>query len=402
MKMKKFNAPSIAEAMKQIRTELGEDAVILNSKVVVTKKFFGFVKNKSYEVVAGYDQVEKKSTFPSIQDIPTFPPSPFSEEARTTHKNSFIDSPVEQPMKALQAESNVIPGNLVKEIADLKSIMQSMQRMSTQSQYPDELLPFIDFLKQQELGEELITAISDELFMHYNRNGKEITEVEMQEIAKDFLRKELYDLPISGLSYEKKYINVLGPTGVGKTTTIAKMAARSVLEKKKKIGFITTDTYRIAAIEQLKTYAALLQAPIEIVYNAEDYAAAIKKLAHLDLIFIDTAGRNYKEAKYVEDLKKLIHFDDQVESYLVLALTAKQKDLESIIEQFKNLQIEKFIFTKLDETNSIGTMFNLMIKYNKGLAYYTNGQEVPEDLEQPSSDSLLELFFKEKIDERSS
>ncbi|MGN7478511.1 flagellar biosynthesis protein FlhF [Solibacillus silvestris] len=400
MKMKKYNAPSIAEAMKQIRADLGEDAVILNSKVVVTKKFFGLVKNKSYEVVAGYDRVEKKSALSSLRDIPSFPIS-FPDEAKT-EINQPIPSPVEQPKKAPQGDASLLPENLVKEIADLKSMMQSMQRMSTQSQYPDELLPFVDFLKQQELGEELITAISDELFMHYNRNGKHITWNEMQEGAKDYLRKELYDLPISGLSYEKKYINVLGPTGVGKTTTIAKMAARSVLEKKKKIGFITTDTYRIAAIEQLKTYAALLQAPVEVVYNATDYAEAIKKLAHLDLIFIDTAGRNYKEAKYVDDLKSLIRFGEQVESYLVLSLTAKQKDLESIIEQFKDLQIEKFIFTKLDETNSIGTMFNLMIKYNKGLAYYTNGQEVPEDIEQPSSDSLLELFFKENIDEGSS
>lgn len=122
----------------------------------------------------------------------------------------------------------------------------------------------------------------------------------------------------------------------------------------------------------------------------------------MDLIFIDTAGRNYKEAKYVDDLKSLIQFSEQVESYLVLSLTSKQKDLEAIIEQFTNLHIEKFIFTKLDETNSIGTMFNLMIKYNKGLAYYTNGQEVPEDIEQPNSDNLLELFFKENSDERSS
>ena len=113
-----------------------------------------------------------------------------------------------------------------------------------------------------------------------------------------------------------------------------------------------------------------------------DYENAIKKLAHLDLIFIDTAGRNYKEAKYVDDLQKLINFDEEAESYLVLSLTAKEKDLETIIEQFNKIPIEKFIFTKLDETNSIGTMFNLMIKYNKGLAYYTNGQEVPEDIEQ--------------------
>ncbi|WP_274309468.1 flagellar biosynthesis protein FlhF [Solibacillus daqui] len=399
MKMKKYNAPSIAEAMKQIRADLGDDAVILNSKVVVIKKFFGLVKNKSYEVVAGYDRIEKKPMIPSLPDIPSFTTN--DKEQPYILSQPMIQPEKPAPAKAPQANSS-LPENLVKEIADLKAIMQSMQRMSTQSQYPDELLPFVDFLKQQELGEELITVICDELFMHYNNNGNIITWDEMQTIAKDFLRKELYALPISGLSYEKKYINVLGPTGVGKTTTIAKMAARSVLEKKKKIGFITTDTYRIAAIEQLKTYAALLQAPVEVVYNAEDYAAAIKKLSHLDLIFIDTAGRNYREAKYVDDLKALINFNEQAESYLVLALTAKQKDLESIIEQFKDLIIEKFIFTKLDETNSIGTMFNLMIKYNKGLAYYTNGQEVPEDIEQPSSDSLLELFFKENLDERSS
>ncbi|MEK4385143.1 flagellar biosynthesis protein FlhF [Solibacillus sp. FSL W7-1464] len=396
MKMKKYNAPSIAEAMKQIRADLGEDAVILNSKVVVTKKFFGLVKNKSYEVVAGYDKVEKKPTLPSFEDMPAFAPRLIEEEI------SEVASSVEQPKKVPQGAAAGLPDNLVKEIADLKSIMQSMQRRSTQSHYPDELLTFIDFLREQELGEELITGISDELFMYYTKQGKQITWNEMQGVAQDFLRKELYDLPISGISYEKKYINVLGPTGVGKTTTIAKMAARAVLEKKKKVGFITTDTYRIAAIEQLKTYAALLQAPVEIVYNAKDYAEAIQKLDHMDLIFIDTAGRNYKETKYVEDLKSLIQFSEQIESYLVLSLTSKQKDLESIIEQFKNLQIEKFIFTKLDETNSIGTMFNLMIKYNKGLAYYTNGQEVPEDIEQPNSDNLLELFFKENSDERSS
>ncbi|WP_341322701.1 flagellar biosynthesis protein FlhF [Solibacillus sp. FSL H8-0523] len=398
MKMKKYNATSIAEAMKQIRADLGEDAIILNSKVVVKKKFFGLVKNKSYEVVAGYDRIEKKPTISNLPDIPAY--TSLNNEQQHIPSQPMKQSEEPAFAQAPQADSS-LPSNLVKEIADLKSIMQSMQRMSTQSQYPDELLPFVDFLKQQELGEELITAISDELFMHYHKNH-EISWENMQNIAKDFLRKELYALPISGLSYEKKYINVLGPTGVGKTTTIAKMAARSVLEKKKKVGFITTDTYRIAAIEQLKTYAALLQAPVEVVYNAEDYATAINKLAHLDLIFIDTAGRNYREAKYVNDLKTLINFSEQAESYLVLALTAKQKDLESIIEQFKDLTIEKFIFTKLDETNSIGTMFNLMIKYNKGLAYYTDGQEVPEDIEQPNSDSLLELFFKENLDERSS
>ena len=400
MKMKKYNAPSIAEAMKLIRTDLGEDAVILNSKVVVTKKFFGLVKQKSFEVVAGLDQVEKKPLGPPLPDFRPIPVPVQQDELE------LGDAPIPLPITKDYTKNSVnnkaedyssINDELKREIADLKSIMQSVQRQSIQSQYPDELLPFIDYLKCQELSKELITAISDELFKHFKHSDHDILFNEMRELTESYLRNQLTDVEIGGLTYDKKYINVLGPTGVGKTTTIAKMAARSVLEKKKKIGFITTDTYRIAAIEQLKTYAGLLQAPVEIVYNAEDYENAIKKLDYLDIIFIDTAGRNYKEAKYVNDLQRLINFSEQAESFLVVSLTAKERDIESIIEQFNKISIEKFIFTKLDETNSIGTIFNLMIKYKKGLAYYTNGQEVPEDIEQADLENLFELFFQGEV-----
>lgn len=380
MKMKKYNAPSIAEAMKLIRADLGEDAVILNSKVVTKKKYFGLVKEKSFEVVAGVDRVEKQTPVSPLPDF-SVSASSYKEQAASLAKvQEKADTQMNEELK--------------KEIADLKSIMQSLQRHSIQSQYPDELLPFIDFLKRQELSKELITAISDELFQYFKNKNQEISFQDMRAVTEEYLREQLKDVEIGGLTYDKKYINILGPTGVGKTTTIAKMAARFVLEKKKKIGFITTDTYRIAAIEQLKTYAGLLQAPIEIAYNAQDYKQALQKLDHLDVIFIDTAGRNYKEAKYVEDLQRLIDFTEQAESFLVLSLTAKERDVEAIIEQFEEIPIKKFIFTKLDETNSIGTMFNLMIKYKKGLAYYTNGQEVPEDIEQPDLEKIFELFFQ--------
>ncbi|HWL13240.1 MAG TPA: flagellar biosynthesis protein FlhF [Ureibacillus sp.] len=377
MKMKKYTAPSISEAMKLVRSELGDDAVIINSKVIVTKKLFGLIKHKNFEVLAGVDQVETRPTSPRLPDL----------QVMTTRYKELE----EQPKVHID---ETITNELKSELADLKSMMKSMQKQTIQSELPENFLPFFDFLKRQELSEELITAISDELFVHQKEQQAPLAKQQMKEIAKNILRRLLADLPMGGLSYEKKYINVLGPTGVGKTTTIAKMAARSVLEKKKKIGFITTDTYRIAAIEQLKTYANLLQAPVEIVYNETDYRKAIENLAHLDLIFIDTAGRNYKEAKYVEDLKQLINFEQEAESYLVLALTAKEQDMETIIEQFSELPIGKYIFTKMDETNSIGTMYNLMIKYNKGLAYYTNGQEVPEDIEEARLEAVLELLFQ--------
>ncbi|WP_042471945.1 flagellar biosynthesis protein FlhF [Bacillus ndiopicus] len=388
MKMKKYNAPSIAEAMKLIRAELGDDAVILNSKVVVNKKFFGLVKKKSFEVVAGIDKVDARPAFPPLQDLQSLKPimqaaapTVVKEVEQTTSKKASIE------------EESAMTSELKKEIADLKSIMQSLHRQSIQSKYPDELLRLIDYLKQQELNEELITQISDELFVHIE-NIDTIDFNDLQVATERILEKQLRGVAIGGVSDDRKYINVLGPTGVGKTTTIAKMAARAVLEKKKKVGFITTDTYRIAAIEQLKTYAGLLQVPIEIVYSSEDYKAAIEKFAHLDLVFIDTAGRNYKEARYIEDLQRLIDFGDEVQTFLVLSLTSKEHDLDTIIKQFNQIHVEKFIFTKLDETNSIGTMFNLMIKYKKGLAYYTNGQEVPEDIEEPSLEKLFKLFFQ--------
>lgn len=394
MKMKKYYASSIPEAMKLVRAELGEDAVILNSKVVITKKFFGIIKKKSFEVVAGIDSMEPSNVAPApaASHITT----PKKENARLQEITNAVQAKIHQVQPQNDAplhEETGISEDLMKEIADLKSLMHSMHKKTIRDQYPDELLPFIEYLRQQELSEELITTVGDELFTHF-REASEINFSQCKMITKNLLRKELEDLPVGGISYEKKYINVLGPTGVGKTTTIAKMAARAVLEKKKKIGFITTDTYRIAAIEQLKTYAGLLQAPVEIAYNATDFEQAIQRLAHLDLVFIDTAGRNYKEVKYVDDLQRLIKFDDQAESFLVLAMTTKEKDMANIVEQFKQLPIEKFIFTKIDETNSIGTMINLMIKYNKGLAYYTNGQEVPEDIEEADLEVVLNLFFQ--------
>jgi len=279
-----------------------------------------------------------------------------------------------------------------KDIEDLKNMLRSIQRPSFEQQYPQEMMELIHCLKEQELAEELITTVSDELFVHSKQ--QERSKGELVEHIERILAHQLSDLSFGGITYNKKYIHVLGPTGVGKTTTIAKIAARAVLEKKKKIGFITTDTYRIAAIEQLKTYAGLLQAPLEIVYNESDFQAATEKFAHLDIVFVDTAGRNYKEQKFVEDLEALIDLKTNAETFLVLSSTSKERDMEIIIERFQHFPIEKFIFTKLDETNSIGSLINLMVKYKKGLAYYTDGQEVPEDIEEGSPEKVLEMLLK--------
>ena len=369
MKMKKYIASSMATAMKKVQADLGDDAIIASSKVVYSKGFLGMFKKKSFEVIAGVERADRNEML--------YPSKP-------------IQKPIMLDSKVPEDKTNEIK----QELADLKKMMQSMKHQSASVQYLDELSTVIEKLEYQEIDPELITKISDELFTVVKNSKHNLTEQEVQELAKKQISYLLKDLPFGGISYQKKYINILGPTGVGKTTTIAKMAAHAVLKEKKKIGFITTDTYRIAAIEQLKTYANLLQAPVEIVYSRADYEMALLKFKNLDLVFIDTAGRNYKEVKYIRDLEQIIDIEKNVENYLVLSTTAKERDMATIIEQFLAFSVEKLIFTKLDETNTIGSIVNLMVKYKKGLAYYTNGQEVPEDIEEGSVKNVIDLLFQ--------
>ncbi|MFS8630505.1 MAG: flagellar biosynthesis protein FlhF, partial [Bacillales bacterium] len=150
----------------------------------------------------------------------------------------------------------------------------------------------------------------------------------------------------------------------------------------------------IAAIEQIKTYAELLQIPIEVVYEKEDFQKAVVQFADYDYIFIDTAGRNYREKKYIDDLNNLIHFSNDMETFLVLSLTSKMSDMKVIYEQFSKIAISKFIFTKMDETSNIGPMYNMIAKYQKGVAYITNGQSVPDDIMTASAEGIVKSILE--------
>ncbi|EGQ27370.1 MULTISPECIES: flagellar biosynthesis protein FlhF [Sporosarcina] len=365
MKMKKYTAPTMVEAMKKVRGDFGDDAVILSSNVVKTKGFLGLFQKRSVEVVAGFDQTIEKH--------------PIELPARPVVQSTVQTNTTEQLQKEMQEMKNLIKG------------MQQSDR--TLEKFPDELVPLLMKLQSQGLAHEYIVEAGDLLYERMKKEKKDFTNSEQLQIMKEWFSAKLKDVPFGGISYTKKYINVLGPTGVGKTTTIAKIAARALLEEKKKIAFITTDTYRIAAIEQLRTYANLLQAPVEIAYNETDFRAAIEKLQDRDLIFIDTAGRNYKEAKFVEDLQSLVDFSLDMETYLVLSTTSKEQDMDIIIDRFKKFPIEKFIFTKTDETSSVGSMINLMLKHKIGTAYYTDGQEVPEDIIEANVEKLFSLLL---------
>ncbi|WP_318507775.1 hypothetical protein [Bacillus sp. T3] len=175
-------------------------------------------------------------------------------------------------------------------------------------------------------------------------------------------------------------INIIGPTGVGKTTSIAKLATEQVLKQKRRVAMITTDVYRIAAVEQLKTYAGILNVPIEVVRSAEELKLVLTKLEHYDLIYMDTTGRNYKDAAYRKSISEYLDHPFENDNYLVLSMTTKYEDMEHLLTEFIDSPINKLILTKFDETTSCGSILNIAYKYPYQLVYITNGQSVPEDI----------------------
>ena len=385
MKVKKYTAPSMNEAMKKVRAELGEDAVILNSKVSYTGGFIGLFKKKMIQVIAAIDpEVENEKL--EISRVKT-------KQASTA---------VIQP--ALEKEQHDSNRLVETELKELKQMISSMNSRNHFEKFSDDVKEVLLHLKKQDVSDATLFQLGDA--MEEKIKSESVQTVNKDEWAykevKRFFHQFLKEITFGGISYNRKYINVIGPTGVGKTTTLAKMAAEAVIEKRMKIAFITTDTYRIAAIEQLKTYAGLLNVPVEVVYKMEDFKKAIEKFVDYDHVFIDTAGRNFREKKYVEDLQKIIDFDHHMETYLVLSLTSKERDMREIISQFSSIDIDRFIFTKSDETSSYGSMINMMSEAKIGAAYVTNGQDVPEDITEVKEDEIVSMLMKGFSYERSS
>ncbi|HLS53321.1 MAG TPA: hypothetical protein VK031_05070 [Tissierellaceae bacterium] len=201
--------------------------------------------------------------------------------------------------------------------------------------------------------------------------------------------------------FEKKVrtrkVNVfVGPTGVGKTTTIAKIAARESLEKKRSVGLITIDTYRIGAVEQLNTYAEILNVPCEVVQEPKDMQATIRKLRDCDTILIDTLGTSQRNKEKLDDIKKYLdNITNKTNIHLVMSISTDRETTESILENYKKLNYNALILTKLDEISSFSNLWNIVENYSYPIEYFTHGQDVPDDIKRATLDSLID--YSEEI-----
>jgi flagellar biosynthesis protein FlhF len=264
--------------------------------------------------------------------------------------------------------------------------------------YAEELAPRFPELQQQLLNagvsEDLMQEMLDELPDVSAWREQAQSPLALSALRDLIARRVASSGPITLTPGQPKAVALIGPTGVGKTTTIAKLAAHFALVQKKRVALLTVDTYRIAAVEQLKTYSQIIDLPIAVAYSQSEVLPAIEQFADYDLILIDTAGRSQKNIMQVGELKSLLE-TIHCETHLVLSAHIKEQDMLEAAQRFSAARVDHLIFSKLDETSSYGTLLNVADRTGIPLSYLTTGQKVPEDLEIAEGSRLAGLILDE-------
>lgn len=394
MRVKRYVVNALPEAVSRIRTDLGKDAVILDTKEIKVGGFMGMFRKKKMEVIAAVEtnspkqpEAAPRKTNPEVHAV-------VEQILQTAQRGTgggtaVLDPPAPSPVAAavaLQpktADRENQEQYILNEIRDLR---EYMVKLSKQQSFLNELSEPMQQLKerlqQQELDEEWIERIVEGLLEMQKNENRSFQKDEVWQQAKSIIAGWLEPYSNAKISSEARIIHFVGPTGVGKTTTIAKLAAEQTIKRGKKVGFITSDTYRIAAVDQLRTYANILNVPLEVVFSPSDLPKAYRGLAERDLIFMDTAGRNFRSELYVSEVISLLQSNEPNETILVLSLTGKTTDMSIIADRFTKYGIHKVLFTKLDETTVFGAILNLILKYQLQPTYLASGQNVPDDIER--------------------
>lgn len=288
-------------------------------------------------------------------------------------------------------------------LSELRAMKQMMQKLSASGGMAPEPNPVLQELEErllaQEVQPELVAVLLNAIEEQAADSGAELTKEWVAGVAQDQLRIMMGANARKPLQPDTKIAHFVGPTGVGKTTTIAKLAAEQVLKHRRKVGLVTSDTYRIAAVDQLKTYATILGVPLEVVFSPLDLKKALDNLQDCDIIFMDTAGRNFRNEMYVSELNALLHAGVKSETYLVLSLTMKYKDMKAVADNFSKFKLDKVLFTKKDETDTFGSIINLLHEFPLELSYITTGQNVPDDFGIANENDIIALILEGQADE---
>lgn len=399
MIIKKYQGTSEADAVQKAKDDLGKDAVIMNVKIVKQRGLSRLFKKSYTEVTAAVDEPEHRK-----------------EEARPARSHS-------QEVTRTVRETEAIKEAAATKAEEVSSQKQTTDKTSAIEERLDTLAQMLERQiqdpKQEETESEeeqaadpnskIIKLLYDQLVNNEvtEENAKEILDEidnKRQNLQLDDLLASVYQKIVLKLGQMKtielpeehpKLVFFVGPTGVGKTTTIAKLASRYKLEKECRLAIITADTYRVAAVEQIRTYANILSVPIDVVYSADELKQSIEKYQEYDLILIDTAGRSHKNEEQKEDLRQLLEVarDYDQEIYLVVSATTKYRDLVKITQTYSDISSYRLLFTKTDETGALGNILNIRMLTQAPLSYMTFGQNVPDDISETDAQYIAKQLL---------
>ena len=430
------------EALRMVKAELGPDAMILSTKKERTGGIFGFFSKQVYRVTAALDPVRK----PVPQAAPATPivreAQPRERTAREEMESSML-APLARELKDLRekvesltrrdvearaeakafdgAETTEAPGgglnlkNIPRsDLEDIKKLLlatlaKSQEGGTRNVQWPSitveseldkqsgaDLLPDDSPLARElvysGVSPELIRKIVDTLNALPLQSGDQTVKGRLVETLGRLIK---FAGTLKLKKNSPRIIALVGPTGVGKTTTTAKLAAMYALNRGNKVALITMDIFRVGAVEQLKTYSRIMGIPLEVASTPKELEKAVEKHSSCDLILIDTAGRSHKDKEKLDEMKNFLEDKIPIEVYLCLSATTKDRELEEILSRFRIFQVSKVVFTKIDECESFGNMVNLLMKDNLQIAYFTTGQRVPEDIEIATPAKLADMIFCE-------
>ena len=424
MIIKRFQAKTEQEAVENAKKELGSGVVIMNVKNVKKKGIFALFKRTLVEVTVALEEENERTTIP-VKSV-TVAPKTEHVKKQDTPNNLVKEEAAPIPLTALEQLARVQEQNIkeqrereaaAKAAGTNVSASTGIISSANTTALEEKLDNLENLLKQQideketakenkaEVSEEdkeqmkfikllYNTMIDNEVHEKYaNQIIEEVEKGATPNMAFDYFLSNVYQKMILKFGKPRqiepstngpKVVFFVGPTGVGKTTTIAKIASKLCVEDKKKVALLTADTYRIAAAEQLRTYANILEVPFRIIYSDQEVEPIYHEFGDYDYILVDTAGHSHQNEEQKTNSRLMIHsLDDvaQTEVYLVLSATTKYKDLISIADTYKEMTDFTLIFTKLDETTSLGNLLNLRLHTDAEMSYVTCGQNVPEDME---------------------
>lgn len=408
MIIKKYQGKTEAEAMENAKKELGDGIVLMNVKTVKPKGLSKLIKKAYVEITVAKEEerevtVHKENVAVSLSSSPakqTISSNAekeknsqiISEERLLEEKLDSLHSLLEQQIQRREEVKVAEESEEVRETKDNKNINETVQEDA------DKTKAVLSLIRETIVDNEVEPKYADSILEEIEKNLK--ANMPMEHILSNVYQRMIlrFGKPecIEPAKEGPKVVFFVGTTGVGKTTTIAKIASKFVVEEKKKLALLTADTYRIAASEQLRTYANILEVPFRVIYTPEELGEAIKDFSSYDYILVDTAGHSQNNDKQRDDMADFVKFAQgraEQEIYLVVSATTKYKDLKSIADKYKKMFDYKMIFTKLDETSEYGNLLNMKIYTGASMSYITCGQNVPEDIETFNAQSTVKKLL---------